>query len=87
MQRKIAARIFTGKNFRSHFMSCFVEHGRAVQALLAKQLPTGQVVDIQDTFFRYTLDCIGKLGFGVALGCLDGDEVRPASLLQPRPWE
>lgn len=32
-------------------------------------------IDVQDLFFRYTLDCIGQLGFGVDLGCLAGKPI------------
>lgn len=74
LQRKIAARIFTGKNFRHHFMGCFIQHARKVCRLVDCHAASGQPLDMQSVFFKFTLDCIGQLGFGVSLGCLEGKE-------------
>lgn len=79
IQRKTTSRIFTGNNFRSHFMHCFVEHGIKVQELLVQLAQTGESFDAQSMFFRYTLDCIGQLGFGIDLGCLSDKELPFAS--------
>ena len=71
-QRKLTSRIFTGNNFRTHFMKCFVEHGADVVELLKARVGDKHGLDAQTLFFNYTLDCIGKLGFGTDLGCLAG---------------
>lgn len=85
-QRKLTSRIFTGNNFKNHFMQCFVKHsGQFIRVLDGKQNAedNNAVFDVQDLFSRYTLDCIGKLGFGMDLGCLlelDSSEASTADI-------
>ena len=74
-QRKTAARIFTARNFRDHFMACFLHNGKSLLGVLEKAAkgaedkgPDGGAIDAQDLFFRFTLDCICSLGLGVDLG-------------------
>ena len=76
-QRKLTSRIFTANNFRSHFMQCFLSHGQELQALLASKVDEPKGLDMQDLFFRFTLDCFGQIGFGTSLGCLEGKKVSP----------
>ena len=38
---------------------------------------SGQPVDLQDLFFRYTFDAFGQLAFGVRVGCVESDVAPP----------
>ena len=67
-QRKLAARIFTVNNFKASMCDAFRRNAAAVQAVLARR--AGAPVDIQDLWFRFTMDSIGELGFGVQMGTL-----------------
>lgn len=35
----------------------------------------GQFFDIQDAFYRFTMDSIGEIAFGTSIGCLSHDDV------------
>jgi hypothetical protein len=48
----------------------FVDHGHKLQELLGKYAQTGEPFDLQDLFYRFTLDSIGKIAFGTDLGWL-----------------
>ena len=37
----------------------------------------GETLDIQDMFFRYTLDSFGDLAFGTRVGCVAAEGVQP----------
>lgn len=61
---------------RSDRSSCFVQHRppiRVVAFLSGQAAESGQVVDLQDVFLRYTFDNICRIGFGVDPGCLGPD--------------
>ncbi|EDQ89905.1 uncharacterized protein MONBRDRAFT_7625 [Monosiga brevicollis MX1] len=53
----------------------FSDHGRLVCQKLDEASRTGTVVDLQELFYRYTLESIGKIAFGVNLGCFENDRV------------
>ena len=69
-QRKAAARIFTRNNFRSTMKDVFVANGRLLADIIGSAAANGVAVDIQDLFFRYTMDSIGQIGFGVQMGTM-----------------
>eukprot|EP01012_Entosiphon_sulcatum_P016626 TRINITY_DN2155_c0_g1_i1.p1 TRINITY_DN2155_c0_g1~~TRINITY_DN2155_c0_g1_i1.p1 ORF type:complete len:517 (-),score=75.92 TRINITY_DN2155_c0_g1_i1:1315-2865(-) len=66
-QRKLAANIFTRVNFRDYFCGVFIKNGFVLIDRLSK---TSGAVDIQELFFKYTMDSFGKIGFGVELNTL-----------------
>jgi len=77
LQRQIAAQIFTRTNFRGLMQDTFIQHGEKLVNKLKRECNPEQVVELQDLFFRLTLDSIGSLGFGVELGCIDSEETKP----------
>ena len=60
--------IFTEDDLRNGYtIRCpQVEHGRQLCTLVERR----QGVDIEDLFFKCTMDAFGELGFGVKLGLL-----------------
>ena len=48
----------------------FVTNGRLLADILGSAAADGVAVDIQDLFFRYTMDSIGEIGFGVQMGTM-----------------
>jgi len=48
----------------------FVKHGEMVLNILDKAAVNNEVIDAQHIFYKFTLDSIGQIGFGVELGCL-----------------
>lgn len=75
VQRKTAANIFSVKNFRDFVGSVFVDEMTRLENKLSKAATSGSPVDMQDLFFRFTLDGFGKIGFGIDLHCMEVDEV------------
>eukprot|EP00937_MAST-01D_sp_MAST-1D-sp2_P006811 g6811.t1 len=69
-QRKGAARIFTRNNFREGMRDVFVRNAVNMAAVLDRVGKT-TAVDVQDLWFRYTMDSIGEIGFGVRMGTLE----------------
>ena len=76
LQRKTASNIFTQRNFRGDFFDTFVLHGKKVVRIIDEATRTNKPFDIQKLMFNFTLDSIGHIGFGVNLGCLDGNPAK-----------
>ncbi|KAG0365346.1 cytochrome P450 [Gamsiella multidivaricata] len=76
-QRKLASHIFNVKAFRSYTSSVFVQEARLVIDYLSIKADQGAVVDLQELFYKYTLDSFGEIAFGQSFGCLNkpGEEV------------
>mmetsp|Transcript_30659 Transcript_30659/g.60156 ORF Transcript_30659/g.60156 Transcript_30659/m.60156 type:complete len:557 (-) Transcript_30659:24-1694(-) len=62
-QRKTAATIFSQSKFQTFYQDVFTKHGRELVHLL--QESGGAPIDIQDLFFKYTLDSFGVMAFDV----------------------
>ncbi|KAF9974960.1 Protein kinase alk2 [Actinomortierella ambigua] len=69
-QRKIASHVFNVKSFREYTTNVFCTDGEAVCDLLSKAADNGNVVDLQDVFYRFTLESFGEIAFGMQFGCL-----------------
>lgn len=78
LQRKTASKVFTNNNFKSLMFETFSEHALKVVRVINNKIgatESGGVLDLQVLMFRYTLDSIGKIGFGVNIDSLSKDEV------------
>lgn len=77
IQRKTASKIFTNNNFTSLIHDTFMDHALVVGNVIDAKIGAGQqgVVELQSLMFKYTLDSIGKVGFGVDIGSLSQDKV------------
>ena len=70
LQRKTASKIFSRKAFATFMSDVFVHHGHTVLDILGNAADTKKQLDIQELFYKFTLDSIGQIGFGVDLGVL-----------------
>eukprot|EP00736_Rhodelphis_marinus_P014492 Rmarinus@m.16684 len=76
-QRKTALHIFATRELRNIMVPTFLEHAKTVIKQLHTAAETGQVVDLQDVFMRYTLDSIAKIAFGLSIGALEAGRDPP----------
>ncbi|KAJ3213324.1 Protein kinase alk2 [Dinochytrium kinnereticum] len=76
-QRKTAANIFNVKNFKEFVGVVFAEEMHHFANRLALAASTSQKVNLQDLFFRFTLDGFARIGFGADLECMQKDEPIP----------
>jgi cytochrome P450 len=74
-QRKTASHIFTHKALKDDMSQVFIEHGKKLLSKLEQAAAAKHPLDIQDLYYKYTLDSIATIAFGVDLNCLDQDEV------------
>eukprot|EP00698_Gefionella_okellyi_P011337 TRINITY_DN2983_c0_g1_i1.p1 TRINITY_DN2983_c0_g1~~TRINITY_DN2983_c0_g1_i1.p1 ORF type:complete len:360 (-),score=47.50 TRINITY_DN2983_c0_g1_i1:89-1168(-) len=69
--------MFSLRGLRDYMTPVFVKHANALVSqlqVLSKQ--PEHYVDVQQLFFRHTLDCIGEIAFGVNLDSLGGSSER-----------
>ena len=86
LQRKTAAKIFTGRNFRDSFFRVFAAKTEKLSRNFHRVAATDSAIDLQQQMFNFTLDSIGEIGFGCDFGCLDGNPVR-ARFYDPVPQQ
>ena len=71
--RKVASHEFRASSLRDFMFAVFVEHTDEALRLIAAQVEAGGSLDAQEVFAQYTLESIGKIGFGVTCGAFEGD--------------
>ncbi|CAG8440405.1 8104_t:CDS:2 [Funneliformis mosseae] len=71
MQRKLSSHLFNTRNFREIFCVVFKKDTEIVLNTLDKLARTGETFDLQDLFFRFTMDSFVKITFGIDLKCLE----------------
>jgi len=64
VMRKTASNIFNTKSFKQFVERVFVDEMNIFTDKLHGYAASGQVFDLQDHFFRFTLDSFGIVGFG-----------------------
>ena len=64
MQRKLGAKIFTAKKFKTMFETVIFNGISTFTELLEKK--QGQILDMHDYFHQFFLDSFAKIAFGVA---------------------
>ncbi|RIA86129.1 cytochrome P450 [Glomus cerebriforme] len=70
MQRKLSSHLFNTKNFREIIYDVFEEETKKMLNILDNFAKSGKSLDLQDLFFRFTLDAFGKITFGMDFKCL-----------------
>ncbi|KAJ1563026.1 hypothetical protein HK405_003963 [Cladochytrium tenue] len=70
-QRKTAALIFNVRNFREYVSVVFAGEMDRLASRLGRAADAGETLDLQDLFFRFTLDSFCRIGFGRHLGTLE----------------
>ncbi|KAI9361690.1 cytochrome P450 [Zopfochytrium polystomum] len=73
-QRKLAANIFNVKNFREFVENAFAEEMQDLIVILDAAADSGKMVNLNDLFFRFTMDGFCKVAFGAEIGCMKSGE-------------
>ncbi|TPX41345.1 hypothetical protein SeLEV6574_g06139 [Synchytrium endobioticum] len=71
IQRKTAANIFTVSNFRTNFMSMFLDESVLLVEHLTHAHKSGAIIDLQDLLLRSTLDSFALLAMGKSVGAIE----------------
>ena len=66
---------FVRSRHRDLCEQAFVDHSEQAMARLRLRGAANAVVDMQDLFYRFTLDAVGRIAFGKPLGCLQMERV------------
>lgn len=74
-QRKLASHMFSRREFEATIMETFARHAAVLERVLARAAATGQPLDLQNVFFRFTLDSIGSIAFGEDIASLENADV------------
>ena len=73
-QRKITSLLFTKNNFLNSMRDAFCAKSDRWIACLDNAAEQGELVDMQEKAFAFTMDSIQKIFFGVEINTLDGSE-------------
>jgi cytochrome P450 len=67
--RKLSANLFKMSSFKNEMIDTFYDHCQELIEVL-NESQRGKAFDIQHVMFNFTLESIGKIGFGVKFGAL-----------------
>jgi len=70
-QRKITSQMFTTSEFKTFICDSFMEKADTLVEVL-DSMPSGSVVDLQQYFFRYTMDAFGQIAFDADFDTMKG---------------
>eukprot|EP00924_Labyrinthula_sp_SR-Ha-C_P010396 maker-scaffold_23-snap-gene-5.4-mRNA-1 protein AED:0.01 eAED:0.01 QI:0/0/0/1/0/0/2/0/1024 len=70
-QRKISSKIFTKSNFENFMFNVFVEKALKLNKVIETRKE--KYIDMQDMFFKFTMDSIEKLFFGNEVNSIEGE--------------
>uniref|UniRef100_A0A0G4HDI5 Cytochrome P450 n=1 Tax=Chromera velia CCMP2878 TaxID=1169474 RepID=A0A0G4HDI5_9ALVE len=73
LHRKRAAPMFSLTMLRDFMFGVFKEHTETLMGILGEAAEEERVVDIYSLLSRFTLECIGEIGFGSEMGCLESE--------------
>ncbi|KAJ3328243.1 Protein kinase alk2 [Blyttiomyces sp. JEL0837] len=65
------------KNFKEFVGVVFADELQPLYNLLNRSAQNNEIMDLQETFFRFTLDSFCKIGFGINLNCLSNETPVP----------
>ena len=71
MQRKTISKIFFKDNFDGFLRQVFNRHAVTMCNVLRQHAESGKGIDAQNLMYRYTLDSIAEIGFGIPFGALE----------------
>ncbi|GAA5904139.1 hypothetical protein JCM6882_003957 [Rhodosporidiobolus microsporus] len=82
LQRKTTAKLFTGNNFR-RVISAGLDHNLdRLTTIVGRHADSGQVFDLSDLFFRFTLSSFTEFAFGHDIGALSTETDAPVPFAQ-----
>eukprot|EP00924_Labyrinthula_sp_SR-Ha-C_P006475 snap_masked-scaffold_80-processed-gene-0.2-mRNA-1 protein AED:0.31 eAED:0.31 QI:0/-1/0/1/-1/1/1/0/544 len=70
-QRKVGSKIFTKSNFENFMFNVFVEKALKLNKVIETRKE--KYIDMQDMFFKFTMDSIEKLFFGNEVNSIEGE--------------
>ncbi|KAM7269828.1 hypothetical protein ACFE04_025325 [Oxalis oulophora] len=73
-QRKLASYEFSTKILRNFSSGVFKENALKLVSTVSTAAAAKQIIDLQDTLMKITLDSIFKVGFGIELNTLSGSD-------------
>lgn len=79
--RKVASHLFSTKVLAGHMEAVFLKNGRLLLDRLDK-VEKGKAVDMQDLFFRYTMDSFCEIAYGISPNSLVADGDKPSAFSQ-----
>jgi cytochrome P450 len=68
-QRKVASHMFTARSLREEMSGIFAKNAHVVMEKLAQNARDKKIFDVQDLFFRFTLDSFSEVAFGESGPC------------------
>ena len=63
-QRKVSSHMFTARNLKEDMSTIFLKNAHVVVSKLTKYAHEKKTFDMQDLYFRYTLDSFAEVAFG-----------------------
>ena len=72
-QRKTASHMFSMRSLKDKMFDSFIKHSD--QFIIHLNNSNNSICNLSDLFYRYTLESICKIAFGVELGCLKKDKI------------
>lgn len=85
-QRKTASHMFSTRMLSNVMLPVFSKHADVVCDMLDGCAKAGTELDMQDVYFRYTLDSIAEIGFGTTIGSLEDPEHPFARAFDGAQW-
>ncbi len=67
-QRKIASHMFTSRRLKEDMSAVCSKNAKSVIARIKRHAADQRPLDIQDLFFRYTLESFAEIAFGETVG-------------------
>jgi hypothetical protein len=64
---------------RDSMTDTLLKHGAVLVQRLRAAAEKGVAIDMQDMFFRFTMDSFSEIAFGEDLGCLTSEQPHPFS--------
>lgn len=69
--------MFTHRNLREFMHRVFAEQAQVLASICEQKANESTIVDMQDQFFRYTMDAFSEIAFGIKLKNLGAEQPHP----------
>ncbi|RIB09081.1 cytochrome P450 [Gigaspora rosea] len=74
LQRRTISRLFQERNYKDFIYAKIVKESETVLNILRRCADNGRPIDLQDLFYRFTLDTLGDVFFNTDFSCLTSPE-------------
>jgi len=76
-KRKVACHLFSAQYLKEEMILIFHRYIQQALGVLGRHAASNEVFDLQDVYFRFTLDTFGEVTFGEEIGCLSDPNLKP----------